>query len=413
MLPHFRTPLKFLLIIAVILLASLGLGGCGAAPTPEPTPEVSVAPIVTSNLVVAEGRVAPEQSAALSFIQDGDVLEILVKEGDVVKKGTALVRLKDNKNLEANLTQAEQAYLDAQQALEDVKKDEGVDRASTMQAASDASDQLRKAQHMDYYYIVPSRVAILGMFEAADKLQVKVDAARKAFEPYKNPLRDSAGLPSVIPATFCIPQALCKGLNVASPDDPFRKYRKELDNAEGDLNIAITQMKNAASLAQAKAAVDKAQKNTEEMKSGPNPDKLASAEARLKTAKLQVESARKDLADLELRAPFDGSVARIDIKKGESIPSGKPVVTVADLRNWKVETDNLTEIQVVKLDLGQPVKIAADALPDVDIQGVVEKISDVYEEKQDDITYTVTVKIVNPPPELRWGMTVVTTFDKP
>jgi multidrug efflux pump subunit AcrA (membrane-fusion protein) len=412
MLPQYRTPHNILLPLAVWLISALALGACGGFATPEPTPEISVAPIITSNLVVAEGRVAPEKSAVLAFSQSGDIVEIRAKEGDIVKEGDVIIRLKEDKALQANLTLAEQGMLDAQQALDDVLKDEGVDRARAQQSLSDATEQMRNAQRSVYYYLIPSRVAILGMFEAADKLQETVDAARIAFEPYKNPLVDSTGF-SIMPATFCVPQSICKGLTIAPADDPFRKYKQDLDEAEGDLNIAITQMRNAAQLLQAKAAVEKAQKDYDEVKSGPDPDKLASAQAHLKTAQLKLDEAKKDLADLTLRAPFDGTVARIDAKSGENISNGKPVVTIADFRNWKVETDNLTEIQVVKIDLDQPVKVAADALPGEKIEGVVDSIRDVYEEKRGDVTYTVTVKLVNPPPQLRWGMTVVTTFDKP
>lgn len=412
MLPHLRKTHIILLLSAALLISVAGLSACAPPPTPEPTPEIDISPIVMSNLVVAEGRVAPEKSAVLSFLQGGDVVEVPVKEGDQVKKGDLLARLKQDKSLEAELALAEQGLLDAEQAMDDVHKDKGVDRARALEAYVNATDDLRNAQRSVYYYLVPSRVAVLGMFEAMDKLQVKVDAARKAFEPYKNALRDSSGL-SVTGATFCVPQSICKGLTFAPKDDPFRKYKTQLDDAEGDLNIAITQMQNAARLSQAKAALDKAQIDYEETKSGPDPDKLAIAEARLKTAQIRLVEAKKNLADLELRAPFDGTVARIDARAGESIASGKPAVTIADFSQWKVETENLTEIQVVKVDLDQPVKIAADALPDEEIEGVVESIRDEYEEKDDDVTYTITVKILNPPAQLRWGMTVVTTFDKP
>ena len=44
--------------------------------------------------------------------------------------------------------------------------------------------------------------------------------------------------------------------------------------------------------------------------------------------------------------------------------------------------------------------------------GTVEEISNVFEEKRGDITYTVRLLLQNPDPALRWGMTVVVTFNK-
>ena len=54
--------------------------------------------------------------------------------------------------------------------------------------------------------------------------------------------------------------------------------------------------------------------------------------------------------------------------------------------------------------------IEADALPELEMKGTVEKISDVFEEKRGDITYTVRLLLSNPDPALRWGMTVRVEF---
>jgi multidrug resistance efflux pump len=76
------------------------------------------------------------------------------------------------------------------------------------------------------------------------------------------------------------------------------------------------------------------------------------------------------------------------------------------------ETDDLTEIEVVDVELGQKVTIIPDALPELEASGSVTKISQVSEEKRGDITYTVRVKLDETDPRLRWGMTVVITFAK-
>jgi multidrug efflux pump subunit AcrA (membrane-fusion protein) len=77
-----------------------------------------------------------------------------------------------------------------------------------------------------------------------------------------------------------------------------------------------------------------------------------------------------------------------------------------------VETDDLTEIEVVDVQEGQKVTVVADALPGVEMNGTVESINQVFEEKRGDITYTVRIALDNPDPRLRWGMTVVVTFEE-
>jgi len=86
------------------------------------------------------------------------------------------------------------------------------------------------------------------------------------------------------------------------------------------------------------------------------------------------------------------------------------VATVADFSQWFVETDNLTEIEVVEVSVAQAVTIVPDALPDVELTGSVDSIADYFEEKRGDITYTARILVDDIEPLLRWGMTVVVTF---
>jgi HlyD family secretion protein len=93
------------------------------------------------------------------------------------------------------------------------------------------------------------------------------------------------------------------------------------------------------------------------------------------------------------------------------VAPGVPVVRLADLSAWKVETKDLTELEVVRVALGQVVSIVPDALPQATLSGTVESIHDVYEEKRGDVTYTVHVQFSNEAKlPLRWGMTVKVEF---
>ena len=91
---------------------------------------------------------------------------------------------------------------------------------------------------------------------------------------------------------------------------------------------------------------------------------------------------------------------------------GRPVVTLADFSQWYVETDNLTEIEVVDVSLDQEVSIVSDALPEITLNGEVESIKDLFEEKRGDITYTTRILVPEIDPRLCWGMTVVVTFEE-
>jgi len=97
---------------------------------------------------------------------------------------------------------------------------------------------------------------------------------------------------------------------------------------------------------------------------------------------------------------------------GEQITPGSPVATLVDFSHWFIETDNLTEIEVVDVAVGQAVTIVPDALPDVSLTGTVKAIDDFFVEKRGDVTYTARIQVGEIDPRMRWGMTVVVTFEE-
>jgi HlyD family secretion protein len=118
------------------------------------------------------------------------------------------------------------------------------------------------------------------------------------------------------------------------------------------------------------------------------------------------------LDNIELVAPIPGTIVDLDIKVGEQVSPGQPVVVLVDFSQWAVETDDLTEIEVPDISIGQPVTVTPDALPDLELTGTVESIKDIYEEKRGDITYTARIILDESDPRLRWGMTVVVVFEE-
>jgi multidrug resistance efflux pump len=152
---------------------------------------------------------------------------------------------------------------------------------------------------------------------------------------------------------------------------------------------------------------------------GPDPDEVALAENRIKTAESRITAAESSikstesaLADLDLVATIDGTIVKEDLIEGQRVTPGQEVVKLADLSKLYVETDNLTEIEVVDIAVGDKATITPDALPDLKLTGVVETISNEFEEKRGDVTYTTRLRLEDVDPRLRWGMTMAVVFDK-
>jgi multidrug resistance efflux pump len=143
---------------------------------------------------------------------------------------------------------------------------------------------------------------------------------------------------------------------------------------------------------------------------GLDPDQVNTLEARLGAANAAVESARAAVDALELKATMTGTAADIRILPGQRVSAGEVVMAVADFSKWVVETDNLTEVEVVAVKEGQAVEIILDALPDTPLKGAVSTINSRFEEKRGDITYTVTAVLNETHPLMRWGMTAAIRF---
>jgi Na+/serine symporter len=76
-----------------------------------------------------------------------------------------------------------------------------------------------------------------------------------------------------------------------------------------------------------------------------------------------------------------------------------------------VDTSDLNELDVVKVSVGQEVDITADAVPGGVMKGVVEEIGETPKNQGTDVLYTVHIRLDNPNPLLRWGMTMEVTFN--
>jgi len=371
---------------------ALGGGGGGAAPTAIPT-------VVSSTEVVAEGRVVPNESANLSFNGGGQVTELLITEGDAVEAGQVIARLGNAEQLQTAVANAEAELLNAQQARKDLLKNAEVDTAAAAQAVADARDAVREAERRLTNLKTNSRDTTIDLAKAnVVLLKDKLDTAWEDYQPYQNkPVND------VTRATFLARYSQAKQLY----EDAVRKLNN-LTGTPSQIDVGIAD----ANLSVAQAKLLLAQQTFEDKKAGPDPDQLASADARIKAAETGLTAAKAALDDIVLKSPFAGKVVDLKVKVGEQVAPGQVVAILADFSQWIVETDDLTEIEIPEVRVGQSVKIVPDALPDLELGGTVDRIKDVFEEKRGDITYTVRIKLNQMDDRLRWGMTVAVTFQK-
>lgn len=136
------------------------------------------------------------------------------------------------------------------------------------------------------------------------------------------------------------------------------------------------------------------------------PEDLAAAQAEVK-----VISAR--LAQSELRAPFAGTIAAINLGVGEAIPACTPLIYLADCSAWQIKTEDLSELDIARVKKGAPASISFDAVPELVLPARVVQIRALGEKKRGDMTYTVTLKPEKQDSRLYWNMTALVKIGEP
>jgi HlyD family secretion protein len=170
-------------------------------------------------------------------------------------------------------------------------------------------------------------------------------------------------------------------------------------------------------IAAAEAAVHEAQAQLDLIAAGSRPEDIAAAQADVSRAETELLQAQLALADRELRAPFAGTVASLDLRLGQQVTEGMPVLHLADTSGWLIETTDLTELDVVEVTEGARVTVEVDALPDVQFTGSVRSVRPMGESDPlevgiaSDVTYKVTITLDEADPRLRWNMTAAVAFE--
>ena len=112
--------------------------------------------------------------------------------------------------------------------------------------------------------------------------------------------------------------------------------------------------------------------NRTEQKQG---HRLSQNKAAIEVAQAQINLARLNLSYTVITATADGVVGKKNIHVGQLVQPGQAMVDIVDNSElWVVA--NYRETQLPGISLGAKVSIKADAVPDVEFEGTVERISD-------------------------------------
>ena len=109
--------------------------------------------------------------------------------------------------------------------------------------------------------------------------------------------------------------------------------------------------------------------------------------------KLQLEKAMEKQEQLAIVAPCNGRIASIDVEKGDSVSSGTKVMSIVEDAGMELIL-HIDELDIPMVQPGQQVKLSVDALSDVTLYGVVEKIAPLGNTESSVTTYDVYVALM-------------------
>lgn len=118
------------------------------------------------------------------------------------------------------------------------------------------------------------------------------------------------------------------------------------------------------------------------LKEGPDTLDIQSQE-------LAVRQKENVYQDYFVRAPFAGLVAKLDVKKGDSISSGASIGTF--ITQEKLADISLNEVDIAQIKVGQKAILTFDAVEDLSIMGEVREIDLVGTIDQGVVTYNAKV----------------------
>jgi HlyD family secretion protein len=327
--------------------------------------------------VGATGSVRPNQSVLLVFQTSGTVDQVNVSVGSTVETGDILASLRQS-SLPQNLILASAELVSSQKALEDLLESR-VREAETLQAVQNAELTLIEAERVlvrfdEDEYKDELEEARENIIDARDNLR----DAEEDFEPYEDWAEDN---------------------------QTRRDYKDRVDQAQRDYDEEVRKLRelqlekrNAeAAYELAHAQLEEAKRQYQRWANGPDPDEVASLETRITAAEATIALSR-------LEAPFAGTVTHVNIKSGDQVSPGTSAIRIDDLSHLLVDVQ-VSEVDINRVTVGQPVSLTFDAILGQDYQGFVSDVSPVGQNTQGIIEFLVTVELSDPNGNVKPGMT--------
>jgi len=337
--PHRRRPLLIVLAVLVLAAAIFLVWRFFFA-----------APVVPANVVALSGRIEGDDSAVAAKTT-GRILEVRVREGDMVNAGDIIAVL-DDAQVRAREDQARAALTEAE-----AKGDAAREQIAVLQQQLD-QNQLQVGQaKLDTAGRVKQAEADLAAAQsdlAQQQAAYKIAAFNK--DAYARLAKSGA-----------VSQQ--QGLQAEATADQtaaaVAAAQRRVDAAQAALTTAQGNLSNPSIR---ESQVTGARRQIAEQQA-----ESASAIAQTQQANAELAEAEDNRNDLTIRAPFSGTVITRAAEPGEVVTAGTAIVTLLDLSKVYLR-GFVPEGQIGEIKAGQPAHVYLDSNPKQPVDAYVSRI---------------------------------------
>jgi HlyD family secretion protein len=250
----------------------------------------------------------------------------------------------------------------------------------------------------------------------------------KNFSDYKSLSRTSSteNIESLISETYGTSMLIAE--SVKSTNNLIQFYKDELvkrslkynsvaDTQSTSLNtytsktnsILSTLLSSKQTIANDKQTIVNSERDIAEKQISLNKVKAGATDISIRSQELAVTqkynallSAKESLNDYYITAPFSGTVAKIDVSKGDSVSVGTALATF--ISKGKIVSVSLNEVDISKVKVGDATTLTFDALTDLELTGKVAQVDTIGTVSSGVVNYSVEISFADDTDSVKPGM---------
>ncbi len=416
--------------------------------------------------VSGSGQVSPSDQVDVKPKASGDVISVPVQEGQFVKAGTALAYLdstdaqKAVRDAEANLQSSQISFNKLKEPADQLSltqaQNAALNASTTLETEYDAAFNNVSSTFLDEPSIMTGVYSVLYSYDRTlggsslanaefyqntintydatlkgtsyhDDALAKYQSAKKlydaSFTEYKTTDRTAShdAVEKLLNGTYATTQAISDALKSASaliqlyqdtmtaqgltPNATSNTHLSTLGGYTSTANGHVSSLSSTiSSLSSDKQDVVQTSQSLQKLVSGADPLDVQSSQLSVQQRQNALQDAQDTLADYTVRAPFDGTVAKLDVKKGDSASSGTAVATL--ITQQQIAEISVNEIDAAKMKVGQKATLTFDAIDGLSITGQVASVDTLGTVSQGVVSYDVKIGFDTQDTRVKPGMTV-------